>query len=248
MKKTLIFVIAGLILFAFSPKENIKTTSSFEPIAVVELFTSQGCSSCPAADKLLAETKIKAKDKKVFLLSFHVDYWNRLGWKDPFSNKLFSERQAAYVTKMNLQSAYTPQIVVNGTSEFVGSNAGLLQKNIDKSLNVNSTVSFVKLSTEINKGEITIAYKLEGAYNGTKINVALVADKEVSAIKAGENEGLTAVNENVVHYFTTVNIVENGEGKLTLPYKNIEKEKFKIIAFVQSVQTNYIVGAVSQKI
>ena len=248
MKKTLIFVFAGLLLYAFSPNENNKINTNFEPIAVVELFTSQGCSSCPPADKLLAQTKLNSKDKKVFLLSFHVDYWNRLGWKDPFSNKKFSERQAAYVSEMNLQSAYTPQMIVNGTTEFVGSDAKSLQKNIEKALSIKSTVEFINLSSETNKAEITISFKLDGAYKNNKINIALISDKETTAIKAGENDGLTMVNENVVKYFTTENIMENGEGKITIPYKNLTKENFKVIAFVQNQQTNYIVGAASQNI
>ncbi len=86
------------------PAKN--TTGVFAPVAVVELFTSQGCSSCPSADKLLAQTINNSNGKKIFALSFHVDYWNRLGWADPFSNAAFLKRQNDYVTALNINGAY----------------------------------------------------------------------------------------------------------------------------------------------
>ncbi len=93
----LIIIAASAILGILSMKNNPATQvdGSFEPVAVIELFTSQGCSSCPSADKLLSQTITTAKNKgqKIFGLSYHVDYWNRLGWSDPFSNKLYSQRQ-----------------------------------------------------------------------------------------------------------------------------------------------------------
>ena len=87
---------------------------------VLELFTSQGCSSCPSADAFLRKL---AKEPRVIRLAFHVDYWNSLGWRDPFSSREWSQRQGAYVRAMKLSSAYTPQMVVNGTRQMVGSSA-----------------------------------------------------------------------------------------------------------------------------
>lgn len=89
---------------------------------VVELFTSQGCSSCPPADALLRRIAHDPKLRgRVIPLSFHVDYWNRLGWRDPFSSRQWSQRQADYVRALELDTAYTPQVVVNGTQQMVGS-------------------------------------------------------------------------------------------------------------------------------
>ena len=87
---------------------------------LIELFTSQGCSSCPAADKLMGN--IIAADTNVIALSFHVDYWDRLGWKDVFSNHDYTLRQQQYVKALHAESLYTPQAVVQGTYEMVGSN------------------------------------------------------------------------------------------------------------------------------
>src|SRR5947207_25104 len=94
---------------------------------IVELFTSQGCSSCPPADALIHDiANDPALRGRVIPLAFHVDYWDALGWRDPFSSKDWSERQVRYARTMHLSSAYTPQAVVNGTHEFVGSNRAAL--------------------------------------------------------------------------------------------------------------------------
>src|SRR6266568_4493610 len=94
---------------------------------VVELFTSQGCSSCPPADELLRGIARNAALRgKVIPLAFHVDYWDHLGWRDPFSSADWSRRQMFYIRAMRLDSAYTPQAVVNGTKQMVGANGGAL--------------------------------------------------------------------------------------------------------------------------
>jgi hypothetical protein len=97
--------------------EQTKNTSP----SVVELFTSEGCSSCPSADKLVAVAQKEFKENTI-VLSYHVDYWDRLGWKDPFSKAAYTDRQRLYAEHLNLQSVYTPQAIVNGKTEFVGSN------------------------------------------------------------------------------------------------------------------------------
>ena len=93
-----------------------------KPIVVVELFTSEGCSSCPPADKLLSRIVDDANDHvEVLALSFHVDYWDYIGWKDPYAKSTFTQRQRAYARKFYSSQIYTPQMVVNGKHEFVGS-------------------------------------------------------------------------------------------------------------------------------
>src|SRR5947209_6278424 len=96
---------------------------------VVELFTSQGCSSCPPADALLSDLAHDASLRgRVIPLAFHVDYWDRLGWRDPFSSAEWSRRQYFYVRALSVASAYTPQIVVNGAQQFVGSDRAALEE------------------------------------------------------------------------------------------------------------------------
>ncbi len=115
---------------------------------LVELFTSEGCSSCPPADRVLAqlEKERTTADAEIITLALHVDYWNYLGWKDEFSSSVYSQRQNGYAEKFNLDSIYTPQMVVDGQNQFVGSNLGTAQKAISeaaKSQKANIEISSV---------------------------------------------------------------------------------------------------------
>src|SRR6476620_3102500 len=107
-------------------KKQNKTSINKNGFAVVELFTSEGCSSCPPADAVLARLAADTRDRglAVYPLAFHVDYWDRLGWRDPHSAKAYTDRQYAYAAALGAAGqVYTPQMVVNGTAAFAGSNA-----------------------------------------------------------------------------------------------------------------------------
>ena len=146
---SLLTVVAGIALsgamFArhFAPsshEEESKTakvdTESATGFAVVELFTSEGCSSCPPADAVLAELIKDAKDnnRRVFCIAFPVDYWNKLGWTEPHGDPNHTKRQQEYSTAFRTDQIYTPQMIVNGTEEFVGSDKAKAQKSIAAAL------------------------------------------------------------------------------------------------------------------
>lgn len=119
----LVFMAFKEFNYSKSVASNNKTTTakvSDNGIVVLELFTSQGCSSCPAADVQLEEAK-KNYPERVFALSYHVDYWNYIGWEDPFSKKAYTFKQREYNQKFRSSSNYTPQLVVNGKEHFGGS-------------------------------------------------------------------------------------------------------------------------------
>ena len=242
MKKIIIGILTlGIITAAVS----FKKTPQFQPVAVIELFTSQGCSSCPSADHLLSETINEAKKdgRKIFALSFHVDYWNRLGWTDPFSNKKYSERQNEYASALNLNGVYTPQIIVNGTREFVGSNERALKDALSKSLNTTPTAAFKTLTATVqNNNAPAVKFTLDGNYDGCKINFALVSLSETTAIKRGENGGITLKNENVVRQFISISAAANGEINFKdspLPSNN----NMAIVAYIQRSSDLKIIGA-----
>jgi hypothetical protein len=257
MKKILLIsfavvaVIAGVAFTAnikntevFANKTK-KTATVFLPIAVIELFTSQGCSSCPSADHLLERTITHAKKegKNIFALSFHVDYWNRLGWADPFSAKLYSQRQNAYASVMQLNSVYTPQMIVNGTKEFVGSDESSLKNALAKSLNTTPDAAFTTLVANVeNSAAPSVKFSVAGNYIGSKINFALVSLSETTSIKRGENGGLTLTNENVVRQFITIDAKADGE----ISFKNMPlpaKNNMAIVAYIQNNTDLKIIGA-----
>src|ERR1700759_1790171 len=135
--KKIIFLFTFLIvqiLFSSYRKETAfkKESPVPEGFALVELFTSEGCSSCPPADEAVG--RLNGWKKNVYILSFHVDYWNYLGWKDMFSNSAYSARQQNYGDLFHLNSIYTPQIVVNGNVQFVGSDETKLRATIENDL------------------------------------------------------------------------------------------------------------------
>ena len=234
--------LTGLLILTI-PLLSFKTTQQFEPIAVIELFTSQGCSSCPSADLVLSQTITDAKKtgKKIFALSYHVDYWNRLGWVDPFSDKKYSERQSLYANGMSIRSIYTPQMIVNGTDEFVGSNNSELQNALKKSLNTKSTANFKSLAVEERENKLNVNYLLDGEYSDCKINFALVSLIETTIIKRGENGGRTLTNENVVRQFISTSA--NSNGTITFsssPFPS--KSNLAVVAFVQRNSDLKIIG------
>jgi hypothetical protein len=183
---TVLVVIAAIVTGA-QPKKPIE-----QPV-VVELFTSQGCSSCPPADDLLRKISTDpAMRGKVIPLAFHVDYWNRLGWTDPFSSRLWTARQAGYVRALGLNGAYTPQALVDGREQFVGSNGASLHAAIERAARRerNATVA-VRLD-----GDVVIV----DATTAASSDVLLVAFENGLAtnVERGENGGRVMKNDGVV--------------------------------------------------
>lgn len=160
------------------------------PPVVVELFTSQGCSSCPPADALLGEL---AARPGILALSFHVDYWNYLGWRDPFSSPESTQRQYGYGRAFNLRTVYTPQMVVQGRKELVGSRKGAVEQAVvhaDPGLAVN-------LSWQ---GEV-LQVGLPDLPQEVELWLVVYDSGQVTQIKRGENRGRRLHNRNVVRRF-----------------------------------------------
>jgi hypothetical protein len=249
MRKIVLFGLSLIALLTmamvkYSTKEIKKTTekmgektSESSPFVVVELFTSQGCSSCPPADEILRGL---AQKENIFPLSFHVTYWNRLGWKDSFSQKVFDERQYEYGSRFALNGVYTPQVVINGEAEMVGSHGQKIQKMINENLEKVSPF-FISLEKEIMDKSLIINYKINKSANNYDFNIALVESGISTKIQRGENEGRTLKHDNVVRYFKTIKMTENTEGVVELPF--IPNPKQTIIAYLQERNLGAIVAA-----
>lgn len=187
-------IIPLLILFLSLP-----SLAADRPV-VVELFTSQGCSSCPPADRFLGEL---AKRDDVLPLSFHVDYWNRLGWKDPFSDPRFTERQSHYNHFRFTQSNnYTPQMVVNGQYHDVGSRELKINYYIEQTKQqireADDTIPVTLKPTNASHFKLTLGHAQQPANVTYDIWMILFDHSHATRIKRGENRGITLTDYHVV--------------------------------------------------
>jgi len=203
--------IAGIVFFFVG--NSTEKASEIQPgrkpgPVIVELFTSQGCSSCPAADRLLTRLGMNDLKNQIIPLSYHVDYWNYLGWQDPFASSSFTQRQYRYGEAFALNSVYTPQVVLNGQFECVGSSETEIRSNVRRisemparaSLRIGNLVSirdsvratvFVSRDADLLEetlGVITVVYE-----NGLITHVA-----------RGENGGRELRNDFVVRHHNVV--------------------------------------------
>jgi hypothetical protein len=180
---------AGLMAIAMTG------TAAAQPLTVVELFTSQGCSSCPPANANL----IKVKDRPgVLALSFNVTYWDYLGWKDTFGKKEFTERQVSYEPSLGHSGPFTPQVVVNGDTDAVGARSG----EIEQLISSNGRTKGPSLS--LDAGKISVG---AGSAPGGKADVWLVRYRQGVIdvpVARGENTGRTLPHANVVHSLTKI--------------------------------------------
>jgi hypothetical protein len=247
MNRLIIFSISAMLLF-FAFRNNAKE-KALQPIdnqsfILLELFTSQGCSSCPSADKLVEKTLLDAQKsgKKVFALSYHVDYWDRLGWKDPYSQTQFTQRQYDYAKWMNSANVYTPQIVVNGTEEFVGSDSKKMAQTLNKLSDSDSKINFQFENIEWKNESITLELNLSNFPKNSQLNVALVNKNTETSIPRGENEGRKLTGVNVVRVLQKISPTNlKNQINLIIP-KNLEKANSRIIAFLQDKNTHQITG------
>jgi hypothetical protein len=210
--------------------------------AVVELFTSEGCSSCPPADAVAAKLSQEYKDN-VYLLGFHVDYWDRLGWKDAFSSAEYSKRQYHYGQIFHLNSVYTPQIIVNGKEEFVGSNQNRLRDAITQELKNSSTTNIQLTAKNTTNKIVTISYKVNTTPN-TVLNIALIQLDAQSNVKRGENEGRTLHHVNVVREFKTISVSKDLKGNvdIILP-EALSPKDCRVIAYLQKNNSWQVISA-----
>ncbi|UTW61940.1 DUF1223 domain-containing protein [bacterium SCSIO 12741] len=212
--------------------------------AVLELFTSQGCSSCPPADEQLNRviSQANAGLLEVVALSFHVDYWDRLGWKDPFSKVEFSNRQRMYRPKFGGR-IYTPQLVINGEYQLVGSQPGPWSE-LKQALKTPVTNKVFLDDLQKEDGKLSVAYKLEGDFAGWELHVALVLKQHTQQVKAGENRGRTLLGNNIVREFTTLLPDRSGEGRVSFPFSNYQSmDDYGVIAYLQHPVSLEIRGA-----
>lgn len=201
---------------------------------LLELFTSQGCSSCPPADELIDQVKKVHKDKNVYVLSYHVDYWNRLGWKDPFSAEEYSDYQREYAQQFASRSIYTPQTVVNGSEHFVGSSEVKTNNALKKYSRSKSTNTIKLANVQQEKNVITIAYQVDGdAFD--RLTFALVIAERITKIGRGENRNRILKNTNIVANRILVK-EHTGQVRISIPDWIEKDDRLSVIAYTQDTK------------
>ncbi|MBZ5505908.1 MAG: DUF1223 domain-containing protein [Acidobacteriia bacterium] len=215
---------------------------------VVELFTSEGCSSCPPADELLGHLRqdLAARNIQVIPLGFHVDYWNSLGWKDRFSAAEFSQRQEQYAHSLRVDGPYTPQMVVDGQLEFVGNNAGQAQRAINQAASQPEIVE-VKISVA-DADQLIVQVKAPASANDANVMLAITEDNLTTKVGSGENGGRTLHHTAVVRELRQIARLHDGGFEANVPFK-VEKEwkreDLRATVFVQQGPSGKIQGAAS---
>jgi hypothetical protein len=194
-----------------------------EPRAVVELFTSHGCSSCPPADKIIGEL---AKDPSVIALSMPIDYWDYLGWKDTLADARFSARQKAYSQMRGDRDVYTPQMVVNGAAHVIGSDRAGIESAIGNTKKAVGVMS-VPVSMTLAGKQITVSVaasdKGPAAMHG-EIWICSISKAVPISIGRGENRGREITYFNVVRNLLKVGDWNGNAGSWTVPLENISRD------------------------
>jgi len=239
---------------------------------VIELFTSQGCSSCPPADRLLSRLAAEPGYRgRVVPLAFHVDYWDYIGWRDPFSSPRWSERQRDYGRSLGLGTVYTPQLVIDGRSECVGSQEGDVRREIGRAL-ATPAAGRVELSLSRGAGgggdagavggkaaagktpevlRAVVRARLDAPAAGSRVEalVALVEDGLVTPVERGENARRTLQNDRVVRRLERAFVLPaeggaEGAGEVAFPLEPAwRRANLSVVAFLQDVDSRAILGA-----
>lgn len=224
---------------------------------VVELFTSEGCASCPPADELLSKLvqDPSVSGVKVIALSEHVDYWNHLGWKDPFSSELFSRRQSDYSKAFDEEDIFTPQMIVDGTAHFVGSNASEAQKAIEEAAgNAKADMTITVNSQGSTSAKIRVEAALPSrvsAGDAAEVLLAITESGLNSNVSRGENSGRRLVHTAVTRKLINLGRIQSGgfATERTLEFeRNWAPDQLAAVAFIQEHSSRRILGAASTKI
>jgi hypothetical protein len=254
---TAVGVAAFLILSSFGRSTGVaapRDPGSPPHLVIVELFTSEGCSSCPPADALLKELSEQQKmnDVQVVALEEHVDYWNHLGWKDPYSAAEFSQRQSDYAQIFGSDGVYTPQMIVDGQHEFVGSRSLAAREAIQKAANQPKAEIVLVAAANSSPGKPAFEVQiknLEGisVRGETELWVAVTEKGLQTDVKAGENSGETLKHAAVVRSLRKIETLRDPAGYDRQIQVTIEsgwkKENLAVVAFLAEKSTRKIIGA-----
>lgn len=226
------------------------TTGRSSPVAIVELFTSEGCSSCPPADALLRQIHLKhaSSGQLVVGVSEHVTYWNNLGWKDPYSSSVFTDRQNNYASRLSPEGPYTPQMVLNGREQFVGSDSGALERALRNDVNQPHLELRILAATVAADG-VEIKFSFTGHTARSLDVIAVITDDaDRSSVLRGENSGRLLQHVSVARSLTKVaSVTGDAERSIHIPlpagFEPAATAGHHLVLFVQEPHQGAILAA-----
>ena len=229
-----------IVLLSTSGLTRAQSAQDRVPV-IAELFTSEGCSSCPPADALLEMWLQEQPIKGVYVipLSEHVTYWDHQGWKDPFSAQQFTVRQQQYGQRFNLDSIYTPQLVIDGTREFVGSDKRAIERALADAAKTPKPALHVAVTTVDGSLNMTASGPGLTAEKDAELMFAVTEDHLVIDVPRGENAKRTLKHSGVVRWLSTP--VESGSATVKI-VPDWHRENLRVVAFVQSRKNHRVIS------
>jgi hypothetical protein len=219
-------------------------------VVLAELFTSEGCSSCPPADALLRQVNGSETPEGQLIvgISEHVTYWNSLGWSDPFSSPVFTQRQNDYVARFHLESSYTPQMVINGAEQFVGSDRAAFVRAVKEEQEQPSPISLHILSVSEEGNKVTVSFSVSGDVpaHGSDVFAVLADDSDRSSVLRGENSGHILAHVSVARSISRVaKLKAAGEQtvQVAIPASFQASQGHHLILFAQLPGSGRVLGA-----
>ena len=230
----------GLAGLARSTRTSQAQSRAMGPI-VLELFTSQGCSSCPPADRLLGEL---AMEPDVLALAYHVDYWNYIGWEDPFSSEAMSARQHGYGRAMRLSSIYTPQLVIDGEVDVVGSRRGQVMAELEARRGADpATGVMVSLERDGAEFVLTLSPWGDGSMAGADLILVGSDERHVTEVPRGENRGRTLEDFAVVRFYAPLGAWDGKAMQFRIPGSAAKVPSDRLSVLVQAAGQGRVYGA-----
>ena len=236
------FMAVILLIGVTALGQNNPVKKAVKGFALLELYTSEGCSSCPPADELMGRIQSEYQGDNVYVLAYHVDYWDRQGWKDVFSNADYTKRQYDYAKFLGKEPIYTPQLIINGRADYIASQETLVRNGIKSALSKPVTTDLSLEASQTNNN-LNVNYNIEGTFKNNDLLIAIVQKAAKSNVKRGENANRILSHYQIVHHLHSVNLKnKKGTVSIHLP-KSFNENDFEVIGFVQDKNNGAISGA-----
>jgi hypothetical protein len=249
MTRTILGVFILVAPFLANALEGQSPAEADRIPVLAELFTSEGCSSCPPADRLLESVSREQPVEGVYVvaMSQHVTYWDHQGWKDPFGSPRFTQRQSMYAGRFRLDDVFTPQLVIDGSTQMVGSDAGQLRRALTEAARASKprlTVEAVLTGQAGLVGSVSGPGLAAGATEGAELLWAVTEDDLSVEVKRGENARRTLRHSGVVRTLISRRIDPTKASQVAdiRLQSGWKREKLRLVAFVQSTKSKRVLS------